>query len=461
MNKKLIASVAAACVLSAGSVFAASNPFADVPANHWSYSSVQSLAKAGIIDGYGDGTFKGDKTITRYEMAQLVGKAMYRSDKANAEQKAAIDKLAAEYKDELDNLGVRVGKVEKKTAGVSDVKMSGWFSSENTVGTSYDDKDLHEYAIHARVGFEKQINDKLSSLVQFRTLNYFDSGRSSSTNTGGDVAVGTRLAYLTYKASPDTTVTVGKNAYWMAGGLLMDDFVTGVSVDTKLSDKVNLMVMAGRYGAGGSDSGSHTTTKVPLLDSKGKAIKDSYGKDIMVDQDGTVGRDSKTNQNRILGASITTNVGGVDLGAHYLTGNRTINTLSWNPITDYKETKIIAGTAGYTFPGGVNLQLGYAENTAADDNNKTAKIQLYKNIGGTDVIAQYWDQGNRMDWVAETGNHMAWWGQQYTGSLKGYRLILERKIMDNTVLTVAHGDYKNKETDLKGRKDTVQVTVSF
>jgi hypothetical protein len=441
MNKKLIASVAAACVLSAGSVFAASNPFADVPTNHWSYGSIQYLAKTGIVDGYSNGTFNGDKTITRYEMAQLVAKAMYRSDKANAEQKAAIDKLAAEYKDELDNLGVRVGNVEKKTAGISDVKMSGWFSSENTVGTGYDDANLHEYAIHARVGFEKQINNKLSSFVQFRTLNYFDSGRSSSTNTGGDAAVGTRLAYLTYKASPDTTVTVGKNAYWMAGGLLMDDFVTGISVDTKLSDKVNLMVMAGRYSAGGSDSGS-------LM----KKADGSYA---------TVPRDSKTNQNRIVGASLTTNVGGVDLGAHYLTGNKTIDTINWDPIAGYEDTKIIAGTAGYTFPGGVNLSLGYAKNTAADDNNETAKIQLFKNIGGTDVIAQYWDQGNRMDWVAETGNHMAWWGHQYNGSLKGYRLILERKIMDNTVLTLVHGDYKNKETDLKGRKDVVQVTVSF
>ena len=48
MNKKLIASVAAACVLSTGSVFAASNPFADVPAKHWSYGAVQSLSQAGL-----------------------------------------------------------------------------------------------------------------------------------------------------------------------------------------------------------------------------------------------------------------------------------------------------------------------------------------------------------------------------------------------------------------------------
>jgi hypothetical protein len=452
MNKKLIASVAAACVLSAGSVFAASNPFADVPANHWSYGSVQDLAKAGIIDGYGDGTFKGDKTITRYEMAQLVGKAMYRSDKANAEQKAAIDKLAAEYKDELDNLGVRVGNVEKKTAGINDLKVTGWLDSENTVGNQQftqlkggTAKTNHEYALEARLGFEKQINSDLSATVQLRSKTFYDHGRSIA--TGGDTTVGTRLAYVTYKASPDTTFTFGKTAYWMAGGLLMDDFVTGVSMNTKLSDKTNLWLMTGRYGAGQT-------------------------------QDSTSAFDTTKNDSRISGASLTTTVGKVDLGAHYLIGNRTIDSryipghkapndkgemvdAPWQPIENYDHTKIIAGTAGYTFAGGVNLSLGYAKNNNEDKDNTTKKIQLYKKISGTDVIVQYWNQGRNMDWVAETGNHMAWWCDQYTGGIKGYRLILERDIMKNTHLVLAHGDYKNIETDVKARKDTVQVIVSF
>jgi len=114
MKKKLIASLLAALVLSAGSVFAAESPFADVPASHWSYSAVKSLVQAGIVDGYDDGTFKGNKATTRYEMAQIVARVMYHSDKANAEQKATINKLAAEYKDELQNLGVRMGNLEKK-----------------------------------------------------------------------------------------------------------------------------------------------------------------------------------------------------------------------------------------------------------------------------------------------------------------------------------------------------------
>jgi hypothetical protein len=114
MKKRLVASLAAAMVLGvAGSAFAAANPFVDVPANNWAYDSVKKLAKAGIVDGYSNGTFAGDKTMTRYEMAQIVAKAMGNQEKANAEQKAEIKKLQAEYSDELDKLGVRVGNLEK------------------------------------------------------------------------------------------------------------------------------------------------------------------------------------------------------------------------------------------------------------------------------------------------------------------------------------------------------------
>ncbi|EAX47313.1 S-layer domain protein domain protein [Thermosinus carboxydivorans Nor1] len=128
MKKTFVVTLAVLFVLSiAGTAFAAANPFVDVPAKHWSYDAVAKLAKAGIIDGYGDGTFRGDKTMTRYEMAQIVAKAMAKSDKADAETKALVDKLAVEFAQELNNLGVRVAKLEKnqpnmKFTGTFDVR---------------------------------------------------------------------------------------------------------------------------------------------------------------------------------------------------------------------------------------------------------------------------------------------------------------------------------------------------
>ena len=114
MKKTLVSALTAALAVGAASTtFAASNPFSDVPQGHWAYDAVSQLAADGVIEGYGDGTYQGDKTITRYEMAQMVAKAMAKESSASAADKALIDKLAAEYADELNNLGVRVSNLER------------------------------------------------------------------------------------------------------------------------------------------------------------------------------------------------------------------------------------------------------------------------------------------------------------------------------------------------------------
>ena len=112
MKKSLVLAMAMALGVTASAY--AANPFSDVPAGHWAYDSISKLAAAGVIDGYGDGTFGGDKLMTRYEMAQIVAKAMAKG--------ANVDKLAAEFADELDNLGVRVANLEKKA---DNVKITG------------------------------------------------------------------------------------------------------------------------------------------------------------------------------------------------------------------------------------------------------------------------------------------------------------------------------------------------
>ncbi len=112
MKKSLVLAMAMALGVTASAY--AANPFSDVPAGHWAYDSINKLATAGVIDGYGDGTFGGDKLMTRYEMAQIVAKAMAKG--------ANVDKLAAEFADELENLGVRVANLEKKA---DNVKITG------------------------------------------------------------------------------------------------------------------------------------------------------------------------------------------------------------------------------------------------------------------------------------------------------------------------------------------------
>ena len=94
---------------------AASNPFTDVDRDSWSYQSVSQLADDGLVVGYPDGTFKGDKNITRYELAQIVARLRERDDLTEA-QRADVSKLSKEYSEELENLGVRLSNLEKKAS---------------------------------------------------------------------------------------------------------------------------------------------------------------------------------------------------------------------------------------------------------------------------------------------------------------------------------------------------------
>lgn len=118
MKRSIVTSLTTAMLIGAASTtFAAANPFSDVPSDHWAYDAVTTLAKDGVIEGYGDATFKGSQKITRYEMAQMVAKAMAKKD-VSASDKALIEKLSAEFSDELNNLGVRVAKLEKNADNV-------------------------------------------------------------------------------------------------------------------------------------------------------------------------------------------------------------------------------------------------------------------------------------------------------------------------------------------------------
>ncbi|AJQ29865.1 S-layer homology domain-containing protein [Pelosinus fermentans] len=159
MKKKLVASLAAAMILGvAGTSFAAVvNPFSDVPAKHWSYGAVTKLAHDGILDGYGDGTFRGDKTISRYEMAIIVAKAMSKVDQADASNKVLIEKLSNEYASELDKLGARMTTVESK---IDNVKWNGFvrakYDSDTSDGHNINGGNKHYFL---RLDGSAKIND--------------------------------------------------------------------------------------------------------------------------------------------------------------------------------------------------------------------------------------------------------------------------------------------------------------
>ncbi|HEY6235706.1 MAG TPA: S-layer homology domain-containing protein, partial [Candidatus Elarobacter sp.] len=128
---------------------ASATPFSDVPANHWAYQAIQSLAADGLVEGYPDGKFKGDRPLTRYEMAVLVARviAKLQANGAGYASKADLDKLQKlidALKDELDSLGVRVTNLEdaldaldRRTKFAQSIQLHGAILDNNSYRQRY------------------------------------------------------------------------------------------------------------------------------------------------------------------------------------------------------------------------------------------------------------------------------------------------------------------------------------
>ena len=170
MKKSLVLAMAMALGVTASAY--AANPFSDVPAGHWAYDSINKLAAAGVIEGYGDSTFGGDKLMTRYEMAQIVAKAMAKG--------ANVDKLAAEFADELDNLGVRVANLEKKA---DNVKITGEIRAHYEDYKDTANKDNSK--LRSRIWIKGQVNDDWSYTAMLQNEQIF-TDKGNSDNKGNE-----------------------------------------------------------------------------------------------------------------------------------------------------------------------------------------------------------------------------------------------------------------------------------
>ena len=213
MKKSLVLAMAMALGVTASAY--AANPFSDVPAGHWAYDAVNKLAAEGVVDGYPDGTYGGDKLMTRYEMAQIVAKAMAKG--------ANVDKLAAEFADELDSLGVRVANLEKKA---DNVKITG------QIRASYKDVDGDAK------GYEGRLRTRL---------------------------------FVNGAINEDWTYT---------GRLENSQYYTDESGDDDI--KLNWAFVSGRVGGVKMDAGRMDFVQADVLDNRGDGVKLSYGKDVKV-----------------------------------------------------------------------------------------------------------------------------------------------------------------------------------
>ena len=193
--KKILAMAAVAALAAGASVYAA-NPFSDVSTSDWAYQAVADLSDQGVVEGYPDGTFKGENNITRYEMAQIIARLMAKEDQLNAEQRATVDKLAGEYADELDNLGVRVSNLEKKVGNIA-------WSGDARLRYSAKDDNTDSYTARIRINARATVNDSTYAHLRLSTGNVDLKG-------GADADVIADRLYVHHDFGDTFGVTAGK-----------------------------------------------------------------------------------------------------------------------------------------------------------------------------------------------------------------------------------------------------------
>ena len=436
MKKTLVSALTTALVVGAASTtFAAANPFSDVPADHWAYDAVSQLAADGVIEGYGDTTFRGNQNITRYEMAQMIAKAMAKSD-VSAADKALIDKLAAEFSDELNNLGVRVSNLERNA---DKVKWNGvleytYTSTRHDAGTNNSErkKNVDEYVFRLEPKAEVNKNWDVHARL--------DANGLMDTDGGND------------------TYDVKLKRVWAEGHY--DNFNVKLG---KLPNAINLL----------------STTDDPY---SGAAV--TFGNDLKVTleggrldatQFGDMGRDIKGQCNDVFTSDNTANFQAINLGYaknkfygntgyEHLDGATLDTDKLVKPYTNDNDKEYKANiwfvNAGYRFDHNSFFKAEYAQNTKADNYDDAYSFEYdYKG-------AQPQNKGTWGMYLAyrNLGQYAAPWstyGDGVDGGQKGIEVGTSYTLFQNVQLFAKYFNGKDIAADKDAEKLFGRIDVFF
>ena len=213
MKKSLVLAMAMALGVTASAY--AANPFSDVPAGHWAYDSISKLAAAGVIEGYGDDTFRGDRLMTRYEMAQIVARAMAKG--------ANVDKLAAEFADELEKLNVRVAALEKKSDNVKVTGEVRYHYAHIKPRTDNGGVNSSESGLRTRLYLTGKVNDNWNYVARIQNQQIFhgDNQYGGSGDYVGDEETYVNIAKLEGRLG-GVNVVAGRDDDIFADGYIYD-----------------------------------------------------------------------------------------------------------------------------------------------------------------------------------------------------------------------------------------------
>ncbi len=424
MKKSLVLAMAMALGVTASAY--AANPFSDVPAGHWAYDSVNKLVAAGVVDGYPDGTFGGDKLMTRYEMAQIVAKAMAKG--------ADVDKLAAEFADELDTLGVRVANLEKKA---DNVKVTG------EVRYRYADSDAsgnYDNTMRNRIWVTGQVNDDWAYTGMIQNLQDFS-------NDNGDEDTDFQRAYVTGKIG-GMNVLAGRYNMFLADGNVYDTRADGVEVS--YGEKLKVTGFAGKgtdatkvanfaspdlFADGSGSYGDYAGASISYDVAKGLNINGGYVnfKDMATGTFGTTTVSETNLDNAIWWAGAAYNVGDVTLTGMYLKGDMSYDD---HDIDDLDDDGYVIG-------------LSY-KGAQADQ------------VGSWGLWAKYYDQGGQTYLPgAHTTDANQFASNGFSEGFKGYGVCASYTFAKNIVGNVAWYDTESKTTDEDDQRIVADLYFTF
>ena len=369
MKKTLVSALATALVVGAASTtFAAANPFSDVPRDHWAYDAVTQLAADGVVEGYGDGTYRGDRNITRYEMAQMVAKAMAKGD-MSASDRALVDRLAAEFADELNNLGVRVSNLERNADMVKwNGKLEYTYTSQRLEGQDRENDDHLLFRIEpsAEVNNHWHVNARLDSAYNMKR----DEGDSSTVKLKRAWAQGD---YDNFMVKLGKMELLSSEAYAAPGAIVFDQEFSGAEVS--FGKDVQVTLQAGRVNLDDTFK-----SKALDLDTALQSNGGSYDRD-------------KTANYQHVGLQYNKNnfVAGADY--YRLSSEAFSNGFTKN---DKERFGIWGLNLGYHFDKNSFLSGAYAHNTGIDDSEWKKSYQVSYDYKG----AQSEDKGSWGAYVA-------------------------------------------------------------
>ena len=366
-TKKIIAALVGAGIIGAASTtFASANPFVDIPSNHWAYDAVAQLADDGVVVGYGDDTFRGDRNITRYEMAQIIARAMTKKD-LTIKDKALLDRLEAEFADELASLGVRVSNLERNA---DFVKWNGQLRYTYTSVRPEDESKINDNKLLFRLEPSAEVNSNWHVKARLdANLNIADDEKDSEVRLKRAFAEGN---FKTWNVKLGKMGLNSAESYQAPGALVFDKEFSGAEVSWP--GTLSLKVQAGRLNL--EDAYKGVNFGLTHND-----IANYYGAEFQY-------------QKKKLNAGV----------AYYR-----LNSSDLVSMTDKTNENIWAGNLGYCFNKNVAFNGAYANNQDATSYKKSYQASFeYKGVNPADngswgAYASYRYLGNASPYATSDG----------------------------------------------------------